>query len=49
MYEVEFKDGLPQGQVIKIIAEGDKYVGEFKEFKPWNAIEYDKDGNILGR
>ena len=49
MYEGEFKDGQPQGQGAIIFAEGGKYVGEFREFKPWNAIEYDKDGNIIGR
>jgi len=49
MYEGEFKDGQPQGQGTIIFAEGGKYVGEFREFKPWNAIEYDKDGNIIGR
>jgi len=48
-YEGEFKDGQPQGQGTIIFAEGGKYVGEFREFKPWNAIEYDKDGNIIGR
>jgi len=27
-------------------ANGDKYVGEFKDSKPWNIIGYDKNGNI---
>jgi len=49
MYEGEFKDGQPRGQGTIIFAEGGKYVGEFRKFKPWNAIEYDKDGNIIGR
>ena len=41
--KVKFKDGQPQGQGTIIFAEGGKYVGEFREFKPWNAIEYDKE------
>ena len=45
----KFKNGQPQGQGTIIFAEGGRYVGEFREFKPWNAIEYDKEGNITGR
>ena len=29
--------------------DGRKSVGEFKEDQPWNSIEYDKDGNIIGK
>jgi len=29
--------------------DGDKYVGEYKDEKPWNGTYYDKDGNIKGK
>ena len=28
---------------------GGKYVGEFYGGDPWNAVEYNKDGNIIGK
>ena len=26
---------------------GARYVGEFKDGKPWNGTEHDKDGNVI--
>jgi len=30
-------------------SDGGRNTGEFKNDKPWNIIEYDKNGNIIGR
>ena len=29
--------------------DGVKFVGKFKDMKPWNVIVYDKDGKIIGK
>ena len=34
------------GQGTITFPNGNKYVGKWKDGKKWNAIEYDKDGNI---
>ena len=31
------------------LPDGSKGVGEFREGRSWNIIEYDKDGNIIGK
>ena len=45
-YVGEFKDGLPNGDGTWTSADGEKYVGEFKDDEEWEGTEYDKDGNI---
>ena len=39
-------DGTPNGQGIETLPNG-KLVGEYKDGKPWNAIGYDKERNII--
>ena len=48
-YAGDWKDGEKHGQGTYYFSWGGKLVGEFKENKPWNVTEYDKDGNILER
>jgi hypothetical protein len=31
------------------LPDGRKGIGEWKNSKPWNITEYDKNGNITGR
>ena len=45
-YEGEWKNGKRTGQGTYTWSNGDKYVGEYKDEKPWNGTYYDKDGNI---
>ena len=47
-YEGKIKNGEPNGQGTETYPNGGKYVGELKNGKPWNGIEYDKNGNIIG-
>ena len=49
IYEGEFKEGKFHGQGTFTSVEGKKGVGEFKENKPWNVTEFDKDDNIISR
>ena len=42
----EWKDGFVDGQGTYTFSSGTKGVGEFRKDKPWNVIEYDKNGNI---
>ena len=44
-----FRDGKRTGQGIMNYSHGGKYVGEFYGGDPWNAVEYNKDGNIIGK
>ena len=46
-YVGEYKDTKFHGQGTRTFSSGKKYVGEWKNGKPWNGIEYDKNGNIL--
>ena len=46
-YMGEWKDGKKHGQVTYYVSWGGELVGEFKEDKPWNVTEFDKDGNII--
>ena len=48
-YVGEFKDGLLNGQGISTLFDGRKYVGQFKDGKRWNGINFDKEGNIIGK
>ena len=40
------KDGKRNGQGTLTWSDGKKYVGEWKDDKPWNGTQYDKSGNI---
>jgi len=48
-YVGEFKDGTWEGQGTFTFFDGRKGVGEFRNDRPWNIIDYDKDGKIIGR
>ena len=48
-YVGEFKDGTWEGQGTFTFSDGRKGVGEFRNDRPWNIIDYDKDGKIIGR
>ena len=48
-YVGEWKDGKRNGQGTSTSTDGQKYVGEWKNGRTWNGIQYDKDGNILGK
>ena len=48
-YEGEWKNGKRTGQGTYTWSNGDKYIGEYKDAKPWNGTYYDKDGNIIGK
>ena len=49
MYQGQVKDGKPNGQGDLYLIDGRKYVGEWKDGRPWNGTEKDRDGNILGK
>lgn len=49
IYVGELKDGKRDGQGTLTWSDGGRNIGEFKNDKPWNNIEYDKNGNIIGR
>ena len=44
-YVGEYKNGILHGKGTLTFPDG-KTVGEFRDNKPWNITEYDKDGNI---
>ena len=48
-YAGKFKEGKRNGQGTYTIADGRKYVGEWKDGKQWNGKGYDKNGNIKHR
>ena len=48
-YVGEFKDGKPNGQGTFTFSDGRKGVGEFRNDRPWDIIDYDKNGKIIGR
>ena len=48
-YEGEYKDGKFHGQGTLTFPDGIKFVGEFREEKPWGTTGFDKDGNIFGK
>ena len=45
----EWKDGRENGQGKRTFPDGRKYIGEFKGGDPWNGVEFNKDGNIIGK
>ena len=45
-YTGEVSNNVPNGEGTYTFDDGDKYVGEFKDGKPWNGTEHDKDGNV---
>ncbi len=45
----EFKNWEFNGQGTYTFPNGKKGIGEFRENKPLNITEYDKDGNIIGK
>ena len=49
MYVGEFKGEREHGQGTFTFSDGRKGVGEFRNDRPWNIIDYDKDGKIIGR
>ena len=44
-----FKDGKKDGQGTYSFPNGKKAVGVFRNNRPWNIIEYNKNGNIIGK
>ena len=36
-------------KVYSLYADGEKFVGEYKDGKTWNGILFNKRGNIVGR
>jgi len=48
-YVGDIENMKPKGQGTITSADGDKYVGEFKNGKEWNTKYYDKNGNIMGK
>ena len=47
VYVGEIVSGQPHGQGTYTFPYGIKYVGEFREGRPWNITHYDKNGNII--
>ena len=45
-YKGDVENGKPNGLGVIINTNKGKYVGEWREGKPWNGTYYDKDGNI---
>jgi hypothetical protein len=45
-YVRECKNDKRHGQRDYTFASGSQYVGEWKEGKPWEGTQYDKDGNV---
>ena len=48
-YEGQFKNWDWHGQGKFSVSDGHHIIGEFKEHKPRQTIEYDKDGRIVGK
>ena len=48
-YEGEWKNGIYHGQGIYTFSDGIKWIGEWREDKPWNITEYSKDGKVNGK
>ena len=45
-YVGQYKDGEKHGKGTYTWSDGYKYVGEWKDEKPWNGTSYNKNGNI---
>ena len=48
-YVGKYKDGKKHGQGTYTLPDGYKSGGEWRVNQLWNIIEYDKDGNIIGK
>ena len=48
-YEGEFKNWDWNGQGKFSIPSGHHIIGKFKQYEPWETIEYDKNGEIVGK
>ena len=48
-YVGEIENGKPNGTGTITFPDGRKYIGEFKGGDPWNGVEFNKDGNIIGK
>jgi len=48
-YEGEFKNWDWNGQGNFSVPSGHHIIGEFREYEPWETIEYDKNGEIVGK
>ena len=48
-YEGQYKDWKWHGQGNLSAPSGQHIIGEFRDHKPWNTIEYDKDGLVVGK
>ena len=46
IYTGEVVGDVPNGKGTWVLPDKTKYVGEFKDGKPWNGTEHDKDGKI---
>ena len=46
-YEGDVENGIPNGLGVLISTNGWKYVGEWREGKPWNITIYGKSGIII--
>ena len=40
---------MPHGQGAYTWADGDKYVGEYKDGSAWTGITYDKNGSVVSK
>ena len=49
IYKGDVENGKPNGLGVITFPDGSKFVGEWKEGKPWNGTQYNKDRNILGK
>ena len=50
MWEVgKMENGKWNGQGTYTWKDGSKFVGEWKDGKPWYGTQYEKDGDILGK
>ena len=47
MYEGEWKDGKYDGQGTETYSSGWKWLGEWREGKPWNITIYGESGIII--
>ena len=48
-YEVKWKHGIYHGKGIYTFSDGIKWIGEWREDKPWNITEYSKNGEVNGK
>ena len=46
-YVGSWKNGEYHGEGTLTLPDGKKYVGEYNEYREWNVMVYDKNGNII--